>query len=70
LRRAHHRLKGLAHGALPALRRLLSSPAITIRETSTSLAPRSQHGLGLKDANGVANDKGVVKFRKLEIRPL
>lgn len=29
-----------------------------------------QHGLGIKDANGVANDKGVVKFRKLEIKPL
>jgi hypothetical protein len=29
-----------------------------------------QHGLGLKDANGVENDKGVVKFRKVEIKPL
>jgi len=29
-----------------------------------------QHGLGNKDANGVVNDKGVVKFRKVEIRPL
>jgi hypothetical protein len=29
-----------------------------------------QHGLGNKDAAGVANDKGVVKFRKVEIRPL
>ena len=29
-----------------------------------------QHGLGVKDASGVANDKGVVKFRKLEIKPL
>jgi hypothetical protein len=29
-----------------------------------------QHGLGLKDANGVASDKGVVKFRKVEIKPL
>jgi Domain of Unknown Function (DUF1080) len=29
-----------------------------------------QHGLGNKDANGVANDKGVVKFRKIEIKPL
>lgn len=29
-----------------------------------------QHGLGLKDDKGVPNDKGVVKFRKLEIRPL
>ena len=29
-----------------------------------------QHGLGLKDDKGVANDKGVVKFRKVEIRPL
>lgn len=29
-----------------------------------------QHGLGLKDEKGVANDKGVVKFRKVEIKPL
>src|SRR5947209_13679961 len=29
-----------------------------------------QHGLGNKDAAGVANDKGVVKFRKLEIKAL
>jgi hypothetical protein len=29
-----------------------------------------QHGLGLKDAKGVANDKGVVKFRKVEIKAL
>jgi hypothetical protein len=29
-----------------------------------------QHGLGIKDANGVPNDKGIVKFRKVEIRPL
>jgi hypothetical protein len=29
-----------------------------------------QHGLGIKDANGVANDKGIVKFRKVEITPL
>lgn len=29
-----------------------------------------QHGLGNKDANGVANDKGVVKFRKVEIKAL
>jgi len=29
-----------------------------------------QHGLGLKDANGVESDKGVVKFRKVEIKPL
>ena len=29
-----------------------------------------QHGLGLKDDNGVANDRGVVKFRKVEIKPL
>jgi hypothetical protein len=29
-----------------------------------------QHGGGVKDANGVANDKGVVKFRKVEIKPL
>ena len=29
-----------------------------------------QHGLGNKDASGKANDKGVVKFRKLEIKPM
>lgn len=29
-----------------------------------------QHGLGLKDDKGVANEKGVVKFRKVEIKPL
>ena len=29
-----------------------------------------QHGLGLKDANGVESDKGTVKFRKVEIKPL
>jgi hypothetical protein len=29
-----------------------------------------QHGLGLKDANGVEDDKGVVKFRKVEIKPM
>ena len=29
-----------------------------------------QHGLGNKDAAGVANDKGVVKFRKVEIKAL
>ncbi|MEJ0077942.1 MAG: DUF1080 domain-containing protein [Alphaproteobacteria bacterium] len=29
-----------------------------------------QHGLGNKDAAGVQNDKGVVKFRKVEIKPL
>jgi len=29
-----------------------------------------QHGLGLKDEKGVANDRGVVKFRKVEIKPL
>ena len=29
-----------------------------------------QHGLGNKDDKGVANDKGVVKFRKLVIKPL
>jgi hypothetical protein len=29
-----------------------------------------QHGLGNKDANGVANENGVVKFRRLEIKPL
>jgi hypothetical protein len=29
-----------------------------------------QHGLGLKGADGVVNDKGVVKFRKVEIKVL
>jgi hypothetical protein len=29
-----------------------------------------QHGLGNKDAAGVVNDKGVVKFRKVEIKGL
>jgi hypothetical protein len=29
-----------------------------------------QHGLGLKDAKGVASDAGTVKFRKLQIKPL
>jgi hypothetical protein len=29
-----------------------------------------QHGLGLKDDKGMANDRGVVKFRKVEIKPL
>ena len=29
-----------------------------------------QHGLGVKDDKGVANDKGVVKFRKVKIKPL
>jgi hypothetical protein len=29
-----------------------------------------QYGLGLKDDKDVANDKGVVKFRKVEIKPL
>lgn len=29
-----------------------------------------QHGLGLKDAAGNVNDKGVVKFRKVEIKEL
>jgi len=29
-----------------------------------------QHGLGAKDDKGVANDKGVVKFRKVEIKAL
>jgi hypothetical protein len=29
-----------------------------------------QHGLGNKDAAGNVNDKGVVKFRKVEIKPL
>src|SRR6202023_3444104 len=28
-----------------------------------------QHGLGLKADKGVENDKGVVKFRKVEIKP-
>ena len=29
-----------------------------------------QHGLGNKDDKGVVNDKGVVKFRKVEVKPL
>jgi hypothetical protein len=29
-----------------------------------------QKGLGLKDDKGVASDKGTIKFRKVEIRPL
>ena len=29
-----------------------------------------QHGLGLKDANGVQSDGGVVKFRRVDIRAL
>ncbi|MDN3564490.1 DUF1080 domain-containing protein [Paeniroseomonas aquatica] len=29
-----------------------------------------QHGDGLKDDKGVANDRGVVRFRKVEIRTL
>jgi hypothetical protein len=29
-----------------------------------------QHGLGNKNAAGVVNDKGVVKFRKIEIKEL
>ena len=29
-----------------------------------------QHGFGLKDDKGVANDRGAVKFRKLEIKAL
>jgi hypothetical protein len=29
-----------------------------------------QHGLGVKDDKGVANDRGVVKFRNVEIKPL
>jgi hypothetical protein len=29
-----------------------------------------QHALGLKDGNGVESDKGVVKFRKVEIKPM
>jgi hypothetical protein len=29
-----------------------------------------QHGLGNKDAAGVVNDKGVVKFRKVEVKKL
>ena len=29
-----------------------------------------QHGLGAQGRQGRANDKGVVKFRKVEIKPL
>jgi hypothetical protein len=29
-----------------------------------------QHGPGVKDDKGVANDRGVVRFRKVDIRPL
>ena len=29
-----------------------------------------QHGFGLKDDKGVANDRGAVKFRKVEIKAL
>jgi Domain of Unknown Function (DUF1080) len=29
-----------------------------------------QHGPGNKNAAGIANDKGVVKFRKVEIKPM
>jgi hypothetical protein len=29
-----------------------------------------QHGLGNKDDKGVENDRGVVKFRKVEVKPL
>ena len=29
-----------------------------------------QHGLGVKDDKGVANDRGVVKFRKVDLKPL
>jgi len=29
-----------------------------------------QHGLGIKDDKGVPNDRGLVKFRKVEIKPL
>ena len=29
-----------------------------------------QHGAGLRDDKGVPNDRGVVRFRKVEIRPL
>ncbi|MDO9710770.1 3-keto-disaccharide hydrolase [Paracraurococcus lichenis] len=29
-----------------------------------------QHGLGVKDDKGVANDRGTVRFRKVEIRRL
>jgi hypothetical protein len=29
-----------------------------------------QHGLGLKDDKGVESDNGLVKFRKVEIKPL
>ena len=35
-----------------------------------SVAIALQHGLGVKDDKGVPNDRGVVKFRKVEIRPL
>jgi len=42
--------------------------AMDTRFASGRIALR--HGLGVKDANGVANDRGVVKFRKVEIKPL
>jgi hypothetical protein len=29
-----------------------------------------QHGLGVRDSQGVPNDRGVVRFRKVEIRSL
>jgi hypothetical protein len=29
-----------------------------------------QHGAGLKDDKGVVNDRGAVRFRKVEVRPL
>jgi hypothetical protein len=29
-----------------------------------------QHGAGVRDSQGVPNDRGVVRFRKVEIRPL
>jgi hypothetical protein len=28
-----------------------------------------QHAAGIKDANGVPNDRGVIRFRKVELRP-
>ena len=29
-----------------------------------------QHGAGIKDAQGVANDRGLVRFRRVEVRHL
>ena len=46
----------------------------TVDSTRNSKHPTGrialQHGAGLKDAKGVVNDRGVVRFRKVEIRPL